>query len=184
MRIQPTTPQHAMQLCEELAATGRLSDADSALLLATVKHYQFDHTALGNDWRKGQPRHYCSPECDAEAKREQNNQRVLRHREKKRAAAFDEDDLGYETPCGYKGDFPPFGGFKLRAGFELVPSPPPPPNTPLCPYNLPPPPHPEPTSRGCPSPRHPHPAQPNTAPHPNDHPAPSCAEPSGRRRPS
>ena len=46
MRIQPTTPQHAMQLCEELAATGRLSDADSALLLATVKHYQFDHTAL------------------------------------------------------------------------------------------------------------------------------------------
>lgn len=48
----PTTASHAAVLCEELAATGQLSDSDSALLLATVQYYGLDHNAPASDWQK------------------------------------------------------------------------------------------------------------------------------------
>lgn len=78
MKIPPTTPHNAMQLCDELAATGRLSNADSELLLATVQHYQLDHTAPGDDWRKS-----FATLADAQALREHFAQSGRgRHRER------------------------------------------------------------------------------------------------------
>lgn len=60
----PTTPSHAAQLCEELATTGRLADADAALLLATVNHYDLDRRASVTDWRRSFQTH-----ADADALR-------------------------------------------------------------------------------------------------------------------